>query len=89
MARQPWKRVALALESARLLDDAQKRAQRETFLSEVSTKLGASFQVDSILRDTVEELGQTFQERYTGFLPTHQPASDNGNNGSPSRKNGS
>jgi GAF domain-containing protein len=67
MAQATAERVALALESARLLDEAQKRAQRETFLSEVSTKLGASFQVDSILRDTVEELGQTLRGAKVSF----------------------
>ncbi|MCC6298547.1 MAG: GAF domain-containing protein [Anaerolineales bacterium] len=67
MAEATAERVALALESARLLDDAQKRAQRETFLSEVSSKLGASFQLDSILRDTVEELGQTFRNATVSF----------------------
>jgi len=51
-------RVAIALESARLLDEAQRRASRESFLSEVGSKLATSFQMDSILRDTVEELGQ-------------------------------
>lgn len=54
-------RVAIALENARLLDDAQKRASRETFLSGMAAKLGTSFQLDSILRDTVEELGQTLK----------------------------
>jgi GAF domain-containing protein len=67
MAEATAERVALALEGARLLDEAQKRAQRETFLSEVSTKLGASFQLDSILRDTVEELGQTFRNTTISF----------------------
>lgn len=67
LAEATAERVALALESARLLDDAQKRAQRETFLSEVSSKLGASFQLDSILRDTVEELGQTFRNATVSF----------------------
>ena len=60
-------RVALALDGARLLDDAQKRAARETFLSEMGTKLGASFQLDSILRDTVEELGQTLKGSTVSF----------------------
>jgi len=54
-------RVALAMDSARLLDEAQKRATRETFLSELAAKLGTSFQMDSILRDTVEELGQVMK----------------------------
>ena len=60
-------RMALALESARLLDEAQKRAARESFLSEVGTRLGGSFQLDSILRDTVEELGQTLKGSTVSF----------------------
>lgn len=67
MAEATAERVALALEGARLLDDAQKRAQREAFLSDVSSKLGASFQLDSILRDTVEELGRTFRNSTVSF----------------------
>lgn len=59
MVKATADRVALALESARLLEEAQKRAKREAFLSDVTAKLGTSFQLDSILRDTVEELGQT------------------------------
>jgi len=38
-------RAAIAIEGARLLDEAQKRAARETFLSEIGSKLGASFQL--------------------------------------------
>jgi GAF domain-containing protein len=60
-------RVALAMESARLLDEAQKRAARESFLSEMGAKLGTSFQLDSILRDTVEELGQTLKGSTVSF----------------------
>ena len=61
MVRATADRVALALEGARLLEEAQKRATREAFLSEVSTRLSASFQLDSILRDTVRELGETLR----------------------------
>ncbi len=60
-------RVALALDGARLLDDAQKRAARETFLSALAAKLGTSFQLDSILRDTVDELGQTLRDSTISF----------------------
>lgn len=67
IAEATAERVALALEGARLLEDAQKRAQREAFLSDVSAKLGASFQLDSILRDTVEELGHTFRNTTVSF----------------------
>lgn len=67
MAEATAERVALALEGARLLEDAQKRAARETFLSDISAKLGASIQLDSILRDTVDELGQTLKHSTVTF----------------------
>jgi len=82
MAEATAERVALALEGARLLDDAQKRAARETFLSDVSAKLGASFQLDSILRDTVEELGQTFKNTAVSFQlinPSSMPVNEDVN----------
>lgn len=60
-------RVAIALEGARLLEDAQKRAARESFLSDMAAKLGTSFKLDSILRDTVEELGQTLKGSTISF----------------------
>jgi len=67
MVRATAERVALALESARLLDAAQKRATRESFLSDVTAKLGATFQLDSIVRDTVEELGRTLKNATVSF----------------------
>ncbi len=80
-------RIAIALDSARLLEEAQKRAQRETFLSEMATKMGASFQLDSILRDTVEELGQTLKDSKVSFqlvnpsAPPKDPGDSEGNHG--------
>ena len=67
MVKATAERVALALEGTRLLDEAQKRAARESFLSEIATKLSASFQLDSILRDTVQELGQTLPNSTVTF----------------------
>ena len=72
-------RVAIAMEGARLLDEAQKRAARETFLSEIGAKLSTSFQLDSILRDTVEELGQNLQGSTVSFQlinPSAPPTAD-------------
>lgn len=71
MVKATADRVALALESARLLEEAQKRATREAFLSDVATKLSASFQLDSILRDTVQELGQTLKNSTVSFQLIH------------------
>ena len=67
MAEATAERVALALEGARLLEDAQRKAARETFLSDISAKLGTSFQLDSILRDTVQELGENFRNATVSF----------------------
>jgi GAF domain-containing protein len=67
MAEATADRVALALEGARLLDDAQRKAAREAFLSDISAKLGTSFQLDSILRDTVQELGENFANATVSF----------------------
>ena len=67
MVRATAERVALALESARLLQEAEKRAAREAFLADVSTKLSSSFQMDSILRDTVQELGETLKQSTVTF----------------------
>jgi GAF domain-containing protein len=78
-------RAALAIDSARLLEDAQKRAVRETFLSELAAKFGTSFQLESILRDTVEELGQTLKGSTVTFQlvdPLSPPTADNPNGGS-------
>lgn len=82
-------RVALAIEGARLLDEAQKRAARETTISGISAKLGASFKLDSILRDTVEELGQTMKGSTVTFQlvnPSTPPEEKNDGNESPHRK---
>lgn len=85
MMKATAERVALALEGARLLDEAQKRARRESFLSDVTAKLGTSFQLDSILRDTVEELGQTLKNSTVTFQlvnpstpPAPEPQKSNG-----------
>lgn len=82
-------RVALAMDGARLLDEAQKRATRESFLSELAAKLGTSFQMDSILRDTVEELGQVMKGSTITFQlinPSLLPKEDE-QNGSSTRGN--
>jgi GAF domain-containing protein len=51
-------RAALALESARLLENAQRRAAREHTISNMANKISSVTNIDSILRSTVEELGQ-------------------------------
>jgi len=52
-------RLALALENARLLEEIQNQAERERVVSEISSKVRASSDIDSILRTAAAELGRT------------------------------
>jgi len=49
-------RLSLALESSLLLRSTQRRAEIERITAEISSKLGATSQIDSILRTAAEEL---------------------------------
>jgi GAF domain-containing protein len=49
-----------ALESARLYRESQIRAARESLVSDISGKISAVAQTDSIIRATITELGQAF-----------------------------
>lgn len=51
-------RAALALENARLVESAQRRASRERSIGEISARIGAVSDIDSILQAAVEELGR-------------------------------
>lgn len=51
-------RAALALENARLVESAQRRAARERIIGEISTRIGAANSFDAILQTAVEELGR-------------------------------
>ena len=50
--------LSSALESARLYRASQQRAVRESLVSDISTRLSTTTTVDSILRETVQELGE-------------------------------
>jgi GAF domain-containing protein len=51
-------RAALALENARLIESAQRRAARERAIGDISSKIGAVSNLESILQTAVEELGR-------------------------------
>jgi GAF domain-containing protein len=51
-------RLAFALENARLIDESQKRAARERAISDMTSKIGSSVDVNTILQQTVQELGR-------------------------------
>lgn len=50
--------AAVALERARLLDEAQKRAERERLVSVVSARMRETLDVETVLRTAVEEISQ-------------------------------
>jgi GAF domain-containing protein len=47
-----------ALESARLYNESQQRAARETLVSDISAQISTSSHTEAIIRETVQELGQ-------------------------------
>jgi GAF domain-containing protein len=51
-------RAALALENARLVESAQRRAARERAIGEISSRIGSYSDMNSILQSAVEELGR-------------------------------
>ncbi len=59
LAQATADRTTLAIENARLLQDAQKRAAKERTIGEISTKIGSLVNLDNIVQTTIEELGST------------------------------
>jgi GAF domain-containing protein/HAMP domain-containing protein len=55
-------RLALALETGRLLIETQKRADREKAISAASARIGESINVDAVLRSATEELGRLISD---------------------------
>ncbi len=52
-------RLAVSLENARLLEEIQIRAERERMVSEISSKVRAASDVDSVLRTAIQEIGRS------------------------------
>ena len=59
MAQATAERTALAIETARLLQDAQKRASKEHAIGQISAKIGSLVNIDNIVQTTIQELGET------------------------------
>jgi len=59
LAQATADRTALAIENARLLQDAQKRAAKERTIGEISSKISSLVNLENIVQTTIEELGST------------------------------
>jgi GAF domain-containing protein len=58
LAKIVSERLSLALENARLLQDARKQTIKEQTISEVTAKIGASIDLKQVLQTAVEEVGR-------------------------------
>lgn len=54
--------LGAALESARLYEQISDRARRESLVAEISARIGASVETETIMKTTVEEIGRIFKE---------------------------
>lgn len=61
LAEEAASRLALVLESARLLQEAQRLAQREQLVGQISTQVRASLDLDAVLQTAVREIGQSLR----------------------------
>ena len=59
MIQATAERAALALENARLLEEAQRRASKERTISESTSRVSAALDIETILKITAEELERT------------------------------
>jgi GAF domain-containing protein len=55
-------RLAAALESARLYEEARLRADREQSIAQVTSAISASSSYEEILQTTVREIGNTIRD---------------------------
>ena len=58
LAEEISAQIAVSLENARLLDEARKRVRHQQTVGEISTQIARSPQIETILRNTVRELGK-------------------------------
>jgi|GEM_PF-746255 len=52
-------RASLAIENARLFEESERRAEREQLIAQVTSRIGESNNMESILQTTIQELGRT------------------------------
>jgi GAF domain-containing protein len=73
--------VGLALENARLVQEAQRLARRERQINVISAQVQQSTELETVLLNTIRELGNTLDVPKTfiqiGFLPAEKPKKKN------------
>ncbi|MCS7282263.1 MAG: GAF domain-containing protein [Anaerolineae bacterium] len=72
-AQMVAERLALSIENARLLEEAQRRAARERLAAEIMSRIRASLDPDTVLKTTVRELGRALRARWAAVEVTELP----------------
>ena len=57
--------VALALDNARLIEEAEQRAERERLVADISGRMFAANDLETIVQIASEELGRILQVKQT------------------------
>jgi len=70
--------VAIALQNARSYEEAQRRAERERIIREVTTRIWASPDLESILQTTARELGRVLGTSHAVVRLGSPPPDDDG-----------
>jgi GAF domain-containing protein/HAMP domain-containing protein len=74
--------VAAAIRNAQMIEETQKRAERDHLLYEITSKIRRAVDIDNILVTTASELGKAFNARRAkieiSLVPTVEVDSDNG-----------
>ncbi len=65
--------ISGALESARLYKESQQRAAREVLVSNISSRISAFSNIETILRETVHEIGQSIGNSSVTFQLLGEP----------------
>jgi GAF domain-containing protein len=66
-------RLASAMESARLYEEARLRADREQSISRVTTAISASTEYDQILQTTIREIGNILSDTEVAIQILDEP----------------
>jgi GAF domain-containing protein len=72
-------RLASALESARLYEEARLRADREQSIAQITSAISASTTYEEILQTTIREIGNTLQDTEITIQITGEATEDQQN----------
>lgn len=65
--------VATTIRNVRLLEDAERRAEKEKIISSITSKIWAAPDIESVTRTALQELGHALHAS-SGFIQLDQPA---------------